>query len=103
MSDPHGAIDAARFTLAIQQITNQYFAEMQKRHDAGQEKYGPVGFTHADTLEKAMQELVDLGNYAMYTYIKCALLSEDISRLATSAVDELGVPSFRPSKDGFNG
>lgn len=42
----------------------------------GAKEYGPTGFLQADTLRMAMEEVIDLANYARYTYIRLALLKE---------------------------
>jgi len=55
------------------------FDEMcEQRHKAGADKYGPGKFLTVDTIEEALQELVDLANYTRYTFIKLRMLQEAI-------------------------
>ena len=59
---------------------NAAFDELvQQRHDAGAEKYGSFKFLGANTLEEAMEEILDLANYARYTYIKLWMLNAQVS------------------------
>lgn len=46
----------------------------QERIERGQEKYGPFKFLDADLIEEAMQEVLDLNNYARFLYIKLYIL-----------------------------
>jgi hypothetical protein len=57
-----------------QQLSDVYDAMTQDKHDLGHEKYGSVRFLEVDSLGMAMDEIVDLGNYARFTYIKLAML-----------------------------
>lgn len=59
----------------IQQMSDLFDRECQMRHIMGEEKYGPVKFMTVNSIEEAMAEIVDLANYARYTYIKLALLA----------------------------
>jgi hypothetical protein len=79
---------------------NAAFSEMsQERHNMGAEKYGAFKFLGANTLEEAMFELVDLGNYARYTFIKLYLMNLQIS----AKYGEMDMPaSFTPSKPGLS-
>lgn len=59
----------------VQRLSELFDAECQARHEMGQEKYGPVKFMTVNSIEEALAEVVDLANYARYTYIKLALLA----------------------------
>jgi hypothetical protein len=59
----------------INAANNEYDERTQERHDEGADKYGPLKFLTVNTLEEAMQEVLDLGNYARYTYIRLWLLN----------------------------
>jgi hypothetical protein len=48
------------------------------RHDMGEKKYGPGKFLNVDTMDEALMEIVDLANYARYTYVKVRLLQDRI-------------------------
>lgn len=77
-----------------------FFRMMQERHLMGEKKYGPIKFTEVNTLNEALEELADFGNYAMYTFMKVWLLSKqiaDITADASDPEDKLGVESFIPS------
>lgn len=60
----------------IQKASEVFDEMLQTRHEAGGEKYGPLKFLEANTVEEAMEELVDLANYARYTYIKLYLMNQ---------------------------
>jgi hypothetical protein len=75
---------------------NESFDELiQKRHDDGAEKYGPFKFLGANTLEEAMQEVLDLANYARYTYIKLWMLNAQIA-------EEYGQPDPEDAKQFYS-
>ncbi len=59
----------------LDRLSDQFDAECQTRHLMGQNKYGPVKFLEVNSLEMAMQEVIDLANYARYTWMKLALLA----------------------------
>jgi hypothetical protein len=62
----------------------------------GAEKYGPVKFLEVDSLEMAMEEVIDLGNYARYTFIKLYLLQKALSKqLDKQQPDMLGRTAFQ--------
>lgn len=50
--------------------------------EMGADRYGPYKFLGTDTLQEAMDEVVDLANYARMTYIKLWLLQQEIAKLA---------------------
>jgi|SRR5690349_7536687 len=55
---------------AVQDWSDEFDERCRERHELGAAKYGPTKFILVDTLEEAIQEVVDLANYARYTYIK---------------------------------
>lgn len=59
----------------LDRLSEQFDAECQERHLMGQKKYGPVKFLEVNSLQMAMQEVIDLANYARYTWIKLALMA----------------------------
>jgi hypothetical protein len=86
----------------FQEQTNEasarFFAMMQNRHDMGEQKYGPIKFMEVNTLEEAMEEVVDLANYAMYTFMKLYILNAQTQRVVgDNVVDPLGAASFMRS------
>lgn len=60
----------------LQSFVDEFAAMCQQRHEMGAEKYGPVKFLSIDSLQMALEEVVDLANYAMYTYIKLRILQD---------------------------
>ena len=70
---------------------NQLFADVEEealeRHDKGAEQYGPLKFLGADTLQEALEEVLDLINYARYTAVKIKLLQEVIAQKAADTLD----------------
>lgn len=89
--------EAEEFVVDItdetQEATNVFFSMMQQRHLMGQEKYGPVKFVEANTLIEAMEEVVDLANYAMYSFIKLWMLNNDLKKM-------MGDPANKPDMIG---
>jgi len=73
--DPEESVDFAAF---ITSLSEEFDEQCTARHKHGAEKYGAGKFLTVDTLEEAMQEIVDLANYARYTYIRLRLLQESI-------------------------
>jgi hypothetical protein len=73
--DPEESVDFAGF---IASLSEEFDEQCTARHKHGAEKYGAGKFLTVDTLEEAMQEIVDLSNYARYTYIRLRLLQESI-------------------------
>lgn len=61
----------------IQKLSDTFDEQCQDKHDMGALKYGPVKFHRANTIDEAMQELVDFNNYMRYTWIKMALLKAE--------------------------
>lgn len=91
--------DAAReaavdFNELTHQATNAFFDMMQERHNKGQEKYGPVKFMDVNTLVEAMEEVVDLANYALYTFVKLWVLNRQVQKLQVDTPDLIGPQSF---------
>lgn len=62
------------FARLLVAFSEDFDRTCDERHAMGAERYGPGKFLTVDTLEEAMQEVVDLANYARYTYIKLRML-----------------------------
>jgi hypothetical protein len=56
------------------------------RHRKGNQKYGKFTFLKMPTLTMAMEEVVDLANYARYTFVKLALLQHAIRQIQDKSV-----------------
>jgi hypothetical protein len=85
------ALDFKALTEAAQR---RFFEMMQERHTKGEEKYGPIKFMEVNTLEEAMEEVVDLANYALYTFVKLFILNAQQTRIVGQIPDMLGPGSF---------
>jgi hypothetical protein len=100
MSDVHdeAAEAAVDFTLLASQASNLFFHMMEERHEMGQQKYGAIKFMEVNTLKEAMEEVVDLGNYAMYTFLKLYVLNQQLQKLLPEEGHEpLGAAAFMKS------
>lgn len=73
----------------IQEYADLYDEMAQRRHDDGRLKYGALKFEKANTLEEALEELVDLGNYARYTFIKICNLRDQIAEAEKTYAAEI--------------
>lgn len=63
---------------ALRAFGTEYDRALEQRRLLGAQKYGDEKFLTVDTIDEAMQELIDLGNYARYTYIKLRALQEKL-------------------------
>jgi hypothetical protein len=63
-------------------MINSYSAEFDQRclerHEMGVKKYGPVSFLNVDSLEMAIEEIIDLENYIRYTFVKLRMLQDNL-------------------------
>lgn len=76
------------------QATSERFDEMcQERWEMGAKEYGPVAFLDNDVLTMAMEEVVDLANYARMTFIKLAVLAGKVQDYIAA---EVGPQAFIP-------
>jgi hypothetical protein len=92
--------------VEFSQKLNLYSAEFDRqtlyRHEQGAEKYGPLKFLGVDTIQEAIEEVLDLSNYMRYTYVKLRLLQEALAEKVTmefgsDKIPTLGEKSFRRS------
>lgn len=85
----------------LQDKINEFCQEFEdkrfERHVEGEKKYGAGTWLKIDTLQHAMDEVLDLGNYAMFTYAKLRLLQERLAE-GFNAFGE--VAHARPEYDG---
>jgi hypothetical protein len=63
-------------TSRIQELAEEFWERVGVRYDAGAVKYGPGKFLTLDTMEEALNEMADLANYAMMSYVRVRLLQE---------------------------
>jgi hypothetical protein len=83
--------------MLLQELSDEFDELCARRHDAGAEKYGPLKFAGVDTLEEALQEVLDMGNYIRYTYIKLRLLQLSIA----NQVEDMEHPDSKLVPQGF--
>lgn len=76
----------------IQMASNAFDHMTQERVDMGSKQYGPTGFMEVDTLRMAMEEVLDLANYARFTFIKLWLLQD---KLMSTEEQQVGPNAFR--------
>lgn len=62
----------------IQEANIKFEQACQDRHNMGAEKYGEDTYLDKDTLAMAQDELIDLANYARYSFIKLELMRQGI-------------------------
>jgi hypothetical protein len=90
--------DASEFQALLVQADAEFVSKSAERMEAGAEKYGALKFLTVDTLGEAMDEVLDLSNYARMTYIKLYLLRAQLAQLNADnpVVDNQG---FVPTKE----
>lgn len=72
------------FASKLQAFSEEFDERCKERHELGAEKYGPGKFLTVDTFEEAIQEIIDLANYARYTYVR-------LRAVQTSLEEKFGV------------
>jgi hypothetical protein len=72
----------------INALSAEFDARCQERHEMGEQKYGAGTWLKIDTLEMAIEELIDLENYVRFTYVKMRLLQESLAKQATDIADK---------------
>jgi hypothetical protein len=80
----------------INEFAVEFDQKAYERHVQGEEKYGPGTWLKIDTLQHAMDEVLDLGNYAKFTYIKLRLLQEQLLEFQADS-------SIAQAKQGYDG
>jgi hypothetical protein len=93
ISDP-GKI--AELVDSINQYSQDFDRLTQQRHDDGEQKYGPGTWLGIDTLQHAIDEVLDLANYARFTYIKLRMLQDQIGKFQADA-------SVAHAQEGYDG
>jgi hypothetical protein len=83
----------------ITEASAEYDRRVQERHDMGAEKYGQLAFLGKNTLEEAMQEVLDLGNYARYTFIRLYMMN---AQLDEKYGEDAPPGGFQPNKPGLS-
>lgn len=76
----------------LQQLSDEFDILCQERHTMGAEKYGPGSFVGVDTIEMAIHEVLDLANYARYTFIRLRLLQQGMIEFVADGSVEKPLP-----------
>jgi hypothetical protein len=71
--------------MAIQAAETLFEQMCEARHIKGERKYGALTFLDNPTLDMALEEIVDLANYARYTFIKVVILKFQIAQMQKQA------------------
>jgi len=75
-----GSIGEALEAL-LREADESFVQRCQERLEEGRNLHGELKFFQVDTLEEAIQEVLDLANYARFTYIKLYLLQRSVSHM----------------------
>lgn len=78
---PSGSELPPELLAKVEQYSMMFTQARQERHDMGAHKYGPGKFLTVNTLEEAAFELIDLANYAEYSFVRLMLLNEFLEGL----------------------
>lgn len=97
------AISAEVLFELVNKLSEDFDRECNERHAMGQEKYGPAKFLEIDSIRAAIEEVVDMSNYARYNYIKLRLIEMYVAKELGGNELKLGFDKAREEfrKDGF--
>jgi hypothetical protein len=91
-------------TEAVEKYSHEFDRMCQDRHTLGEQKYGPGKFLSANTVEEAMFEVVDLANYARYTFIRLMLMNDFLAeKFGEDEIRELGPAGFKTVGSDWSG
>lgn len=85
--------------LQVDQFSHDFDTACQERHERGAHDHGPITFLSVDTLQEAMDEIVDFANYARYTYIKLRLLQAAVEETLNVEGKSEGFVSVRKATE----
>jgi hypothetical protein len=94
-------LEMEAFAELLEEANRAFDKSCQDRHAAGAEKYGAIGFFERNTVSEAMDEVVDLSNYARYTYVKLYIMNLQLDAALgeeETAEFQPNVPSMEPSR-----
>src|SRR3954453_3796768 len=95
---------AKAFTQHLVELFQNVEEEADERQGGGAEKYGAFAFLAKDTLQEALEEVLDLINYARYTAVKIKLLQEYLAQQATALeTDDTTGAGFIPISESWIG
>jgi hypothetical protein len=74
-------IDKEELLDKLEAYSEEFDDRCEERHEFGEAKYGPGKFLVVDTIEEALLELLDLANYARYTFVKLRALQDRLPEI----------------------
>jgi len=80
----------------IERFSAEFEDKCYERHVEGEKKYGAGTWLKIDTLQHAMDEVLDLANYARFTYIKLRMLQEQLVEFQA----DQSIAKAKPDYDG---
>lgn len=75
-SSTDGDAEEKLATEIIQGYSDEFDKRCQERHDMGEKKYGAGTWMTVDTLEMAIEEIIDLANYARFSFVRLRAMQE---------------------------
>jgi hypothetical protein len=78
----------------MQSLSEEFDTVCADRHEMGAEKYGALKFVEKDTFQEMIEEIVDLANYARYTYIKLRMMQDYMAMGVETPPEMLGAKGF---------
>jgi hypothetical protein len=95
-------LDASEFKQLLAKADADFVQACVDRMELGEQQYGPFKFMEADTLQEAMDEVIDLVNYGRMTYIKLSLLQANLQKMLAGKpeVDDKGFVSMKEFHQG---
>lgn len=62
--------------IDLQVFADEFFQMMEERYNEGAQEYGPTGFINNNMMQFIAEELADVANYALMTYMKIRFMQE---------------------------
>lgn len=76
--------------MYIQALSDEFDKRCQARHEMGEEKYGAGTWLGIDSVEMAIEELIDLANYTRFAFIKYRLIQAQLGTDHSTAKSKPG-------------
>jgi hypothetical protein len=68
------ALEQLVTTQELEELSDLYEEVCKARHAMGAQKYGPIDFMNNNIAKMLLEELVDIGNYSRYLFIKVSIM-----------------------------
>lgn len=68
-------------------LRKEFFRMVDDRRRGAKGEYGELGFMKNDTFEMICEELADMANYCMFTYVKVREMERRVNALRTNSAD----------------